>query len=94
MSWDSIDVQTTESSMHFLAAYYNMTIHHFKSGDFFPIHSNYMLEINPHYLNRGSTDKSKVIDARWVDTDTGLFLDISCKAGHEYRVCSYISEWE
>ena len=63
---------------------------------------DYMLEINPHYLNREQTDKMNVIDARWIDTTSGLFIDIttarynathpagegmlSCKDGHEYRV--------
>jgi hypothetical protein len=62
-----------------------------------------MLEINPHYVNREQSDRLNVIDARWVDTTSGLFIDIttarynythqagegmlSCKDGHEYRVC-------
>lgn len=60
-----------------------------------------MLEVNPHYVNREQTDTLNVIDARWVDTTSGLFIDIttaryntthpagdgmlSCKDGHEYR---------
>jgi hypothetical protein len=63
-----------------------------------------MLEINPNYKVRDQSDTLNVIDARWVDTDSGLFIDIttvhknlthpagpgilSCKDGHEYRVCS------
>lgn len=38
---------------------------------------NYLLEINPHYSIGGTEDKSNVIDARWIDTETGLFIDIS-----------------
>jgi hypothetical protein len=38
---------------------------------------NYLLEINPHYTIRGIEDKLNVIDGRWIDTDTGLFIDIS-----------------
>jgi hypothetical protein len=38
---------------------------------------NYLLEINPHYTIRGTEDKLNVIDGRWIDTDTGLFIDIS-----------------
>lgn len=61
-----------------------------------------MLEINPHYINPAQTDKLNVIDARWIDTENGLFIDITtarynhshpagpgmliCKDGHEYRV--------
>ncbi len=61
-----------------------------------------MLEINPRYLIRDQSDRLNVIDARWIDTQSGLFIDIttvrmnlthpagpgilSCKDGHEYRV--------
>ena len=61
-----------------------------------------MLEVNPHYVVREQSDKLNVIDARWIDMSSGLFIDIttaryaknhpagkniiSCKDGHEYRV--------
>lgn len=89
--------------MAYLAAYYNMTVFHYRTPRI-PDGRDYMLEINPHYINREQTDKLNVIDARWVDTTSGLFIDIttarynythpagegmlSCKDGHEYRVCS------
>ncbi len=38
---------------------------------------DYLLEINPHYTIRGTQDELNVIDARWIDTDTGLFIDVS-----------------
>ena len=102
MPWDSdLDVQVSETSMHFLASYYNMSVFHYKTPRI-PEGRDYMLEINPHYTNREQTDKFNVIDARWVDTTTGLFIDIttvrynythpagegmlSCKDGHEFRV--------
>jgi len=87
--------------MHYLASYYNMTVFHYKTPRI-PEGRDYMLEINPHYANLEQTDKLNVIDARWVDTTSGLFIDIttarynlthpagegmlSCKDGHEYRV--------
>lgn len=37
----------------------------------------YLLEINPNYRNRSTTDTLNMIDARWIDTDNGLFIDIS-----------------
>jgi hypothetical protein len=37
----------------------------------------YLLEINPHYTNTSTTDIENVIDARWIDTATGLFIDIT-----------------
>ena len=77
LPWDSdLDLQVSEETIHFLARYYNMTEYHFSlpglsSG------RNYLLEINPHYMIRGTEDKLNVIDARWIDTGTGLFIDIS-----------------
>ena len=35
-----------------------------------------MLEINPTY-NAIEPDKLNMIDARWIDRDTGLFIDIT-----------------
>lgn len=37
----------------------------------------YLLEINPHYKDSSTQDKHNVIDARWIDTTTGLFIDIT-----------------
>ena len=71
MPWDSdIDVQMSASTVHFLASYYNMTIHTFRKRD-------YMLEINPKYTDGSFTDKLNVIDGRWIDVQTGLFIDIT-----------------
>jgi phosphorylcholine metabolism protein LicD len=77
MPWDSdVDVQISENSMDYLAKYYNMTIHHYK----LPGLANgrdYMLEVNPHYTNSSVADYLNVIDARWIDTESGLFIDIT-----------------
>ncbi|KAI1117496.1 hypothetical protein F5Y14DRAFT_402799 [Nemania sp. NC0429] len=60
----------------------------------------YLLDVNPHYgaLTRGNG--ANIIDARWIDTSTGVFIDItglrerdperdpgvwSCKNNHRYR---------
>ncbi|KAF2815806.1 putative mannosylphosphorylation protein [Mytilinidion resinicola] len=77
MPWDSdVDVQVSEAGMDFLAAYHNMTIHHYQlPGE--AKGRDYMLEINPHYVNGSTADKLNVIDARWIDTHTGLFIDIT-----------------
>jgi hypothetical protein len=37
----------------------------------------YLLEINPHYKNNSTEDTLNVIDARWIDTTTGLYIDIT-----------------
>ncbi|KAI9773755.1 MAG: hypothetical protein M1835_006105 [Candelina submexicana] len=77
LPWDSdVDVQVTEASMHILASYYNMTMHHYETLRF-PQGRTYMLEINPHYVKRGIEDRLNVIDGRWIDTETGMFIDIT-----------------
>jgi hypothetical protein len=37
----------------------------------------YLLEVNPYYANTSTHDTLNVIDARWIDTATGLFIDIT-----------------
>ncbi|OCK76070.1 hypothetical protein K432DRAFT_272905, partial [Lepidopterella palustris CBS 459.81] len=77
MPWDSdVDVQMSFRSMKFLADYYNMTVHHYKLPNI-SNGRNYMLEVNPHYKNDSIADRLNVIDARWIDTETGLFIDIT-----------------
>jgi hypothetical protein len=76
MPWDSdVDVMVSERSIRLLAAYYNMTIHNFHiPGSTRPY--QYLLEINPHYAE-DKLDEQNKIDARWIDTDSGLFIDIT-----------------
>ena len=38
---------------------------------------DYLLEINPGFATEGKYDKLNMIDARWIDTETGLFIDIT-----------------
>ena len=77
MPWDSdVDVQMSYHSIKFLADYYNMTIHHYKLPGI-EKGRDYMLEINPNYVIDSISDKLNVIDARWIDTETGLFIDIT-----------------
>ncbi|KAF2215877.1 hypothetical protein CERZMDRAFT_12045, partial [Cercospora zeae-maydis SCOH1-5] len=76
MPWDSdVDVMISEPSMHYLANYYNMTMHYFKSPGS-QKRRGYLLEINPHCWKRDLDEENK-IDARWIDTDVGLFVDIT-----------------
>ncbi|KAI4165953.1 MAG: hypothetical protein LQ342_000384 [Letrouitia transgressa] len=98
MPWDSdIDVQVSENTIHFLASYYNMTIHTCRT-DSAPKGKNYMMEINPKYVDGSPEDRLNTIDGRWIDMDTGVFIDITavrpkprkkdimhCKDRHEYR---------
>jgi phosphorylcholine metabolism protein LicD len=77
MPWDSdIDVQMSELSMKYLADYYNMTVHHYRFKDA-PGGRDYLLEVNPNYWNESTLDYLNVIDARWIDMSSGLFIDIT-----------------
>jgi hypothetical protein len=86
LPWDSdLDVQVDEQTIAFLAKYYNMTEYHY---DIPEVNGGrtYLLEVNPHYTIPGVEDKLNVIDARWIDTDTGLFIDVSTvRANHTAR---------
>ncbi|KAF5025665.1 hypothetical protein F66182_2271 [Fusarium sp. NRRL 66182] len=86
MPWDlDADVQVTEADIYFLAAYHNMSIYYYQyegcpEGRFF------QLDVNPYYKHRDRDDTLNVIDARWVDMQTGLFIDITAARydpGHE-----------
>ena len=66
----------TVDTLHFLANFYNMSIFHYH----LPGVANsrdYMLEINPAFATEGPFDILNMIDARWIDTETGLFIDIT-----------------
>ncbi|KMU74179.1 hypothetical protein CISG_10277 [Coccidioides immitis RMSCC 3703] len=78
MPWDTdIDVQVSETTMYFLAQYYNMTEHHFNVPGT-SAGRKFLLEINPNFVIRSPEDTLNVIDARWIDTSSGLFIDITC----------------
>lgn len=84
MPWDSdIDVQMTSVSVHMLASYYNMTIHSFYVGE--GERRDYMLEVNPKYTDPSYDDILNVIDARWIDIETGLFIDITAVRPHKTK---------
>jgi phosphorylcholine metabolism protein LicD len=96
MPWDSdVDVQMSESSIEYLATYYNMTIHHYRLPGV-PQGRDYLLEVNPNYVNGSTADWLNVIDARWIDTESGLFIDITtlrrnekmeAEGKHGYMMC-------
>ena len=84
MPWDSdIDVQMTNDTVHMLASYYNMTIHTFDLGD--DEQRDYMLEVNPKYTDPSYDDILNVIDARWIDIETGLYIDITAVRPHKTK---------
>lgn len=78
MPWDSdLDVQVSETTMYFLAEYYNMTSYRFDIPGV-PEGRDFLLEINPNFVTRTFDDNLNKIDGRWIDKDSGLFIDITC----------------
>lgn len=77
LPWDSdLDVQISVKSVQHLASYYNMTIHQ-QRMDGESTSRDYLLEINPHWINADPADIHNKIDARWLDMTTGLYVDIT-----------------
>ncbi|CAN8104451.1 unnamed protein product [Discula destructiva] len=102
LPWDyDLDMQVTASSIGYLAAHYNRTRHEYRYVDAAtgaPRTKVYLLDVNPHHVDRARGNMMNVIDARWIDTDTGMFVDITglgerpgardvwgCKNNHWYK---------
>ena len=100
LPWDTdIDVQVSEDTLKSLAVK-NMSFHS-SHGE---IRRAYLLDINAFFNNTWTEDSANTIDARWIDTSNGKFIDITavrpesprrgnermfCKDGHRYEVrCS------
>jgi hypothetical protein len=83
-----------------MAQNHNRTTHEYTSEDK-EFHRTYLLDVNPWSKQRDPGDGANIIDARWIDTKHGLYIDItglsevypeqkpgiwSCKNFHDYRV--------
>lgn len=94
-----IDVQVSESTLKYLANHLNGTKYHYVSEDR-SVKRDYLLDVNPFWIKRDRGEGFNVIDARWIDVRTGLYVDITglsqnrpdhpsemwmCKNLHEYR---------
>lgn len=88
MPWDpDLDVQISERSMQYLSKHYNMTTHRVELPSIGESRE-FLLEVNPNWTNSSVIDTENKIDARWLDTTTGLYVDITAlrrdeKAGVE-----------
>ncbi len=103
MPWDwDLDTQVSASTLAWLGENLNMTRHNYTSHEADGSESTheYLLDINPFHVERVRGDGENVIDARWIDVETGLFIDITglsevfpdnqpgvwiCKNWHRYR---------
>lgn len=76
MPWDNdLDVQVSEASLWFLWDNYNFSEYDFTLPD--GSKRRFILEINPNFRRRHERDSYNVIDARWIDTTSGLFIDLT-----------------
>lgn len=99
LPWDAdIDVQVSYDTLNHLAATMNFTefrySFHRSNGQL--VNKAYLLDINPRFVDMDRGDGMNIIDARWVDTDNGMYVDItavrerdlpgqwSCKDYHRY----------
>lgn len=104
MPWDyDLDTQVTAATLQYLGDHYNRTMHEYryrdeKSGE--EVTKVYLLDINPNHVERTRGNGMNVIDARWIDTSNGMFIDITglaerdpkrapgvwaCKNNHRYK---------
>ncbi|KAL4964490.1 putative mannosylphosphate transferase (Mnn4) [Aspergillus stella-maris] len=100
MPWDwDIDTQVSETTLFRLADEFNGTEYHYNTTNPDVEHS-YLLDINPWARQRDRGMGLNIIDARWIDMKTGLYIDITglsrlnelkpnefgCKNNHNYLV--------
>ncbi|KAK6534326.1 hypothetical protein TWF281_005652 [Arthrobotrys megalospora] len=101
LPWDTdLDVQVSEATLKTLAESFNLTTwsYNFEQENF---QREYLLDINPYWVNRLRGTAANLIDGRWIDKSTGLFIDItglsqthgvtrpgviSCKNLHRYKI--------
>lgn len=103
MPWDyDLDVQMSTDTLRFLGSKFNRTEHVYNYIDDkgAPQKKTYLLDINPHHVDIDRGDGQNIIDARWIDMENGMFVDItglmerdpnnkpgiwSCKNHHKYK---------
>ena len=73
--WDhDIDIQLPIKQMEYLSVNFNNSIIVFDDEDYI---GRYLLEINPLYADTNRGRGCNVIDARLIDVDTGLYIDLT-----------------
>lgn len=101
LPWDwDIDTQVSGETLGYMAKHLNNTRHKYVAPKTSTARE-YLLDVNPMSYERVRGDGMNIIDARWIDTTTGLFIDItglsetqpyvnpgvvSCKNLHRYRL--------
>jgi hypothetical protein len=93
-----MDTQVSGATLKFLGDKYNQTEHTYTPENGKP--RTFLLDVNPFIWERERGDGMNIIDARWIDQDNGLFIDITglsethpdtapgtwvCKNYHRYK---------
>ncbi|PSK35823.1 hypothetical protein C7M61_004305 [Candidozyma pseudohaemuli] len=77
MPWDEdLDVQITMKGLVDLAINYNQSVV-IDLTDNEPTGHMYFVDVNPHFLQRERGNGANVIDARFIDMSSGLYVDIT-----------------
>lgn len=82
LPWDQdMDVQMPYKSMVYLSQHFNqsLVVDLTDDPDIAGVHL-YFIDVNPHYKQWGHGDQENVVDARFIDTDTGMYVDITALA--------------
>lgn len=77
LPWDwDMDTQISSSTLMQLASHHNQTIISYRSSPLSP-KRRYLLDVNPWCHERDHFEGLNVIDARWIDIQNGLYIDIT-----------------
>ena len=77
LPWDfDLDTQVANATLQHLGKVFNQTKYSYVSYDG-TVQREYLLDVNPWIWERERGDGANIIDARWIDTRNGLFIDIT-----------------
>lgn len=79
MPWDQdLDVQMTLESLFLLARNYNQSmVADFSDNANYAGSHMYLVDVNPHFCERQKGGGENVIDARFIDMTSGMYVDIT-----------------
>lgn len=77
LPWDfDLDTQVADGTLQHIGRVHNQTKYPYVSYDG-TVQREYLLDVNPWIWERERGDGANIIDARWIDTRNGLFIDIT-----------------
>ena len=101
LPWDwDIDTQVSGATLAYMGKHLNQTMYNYTATDDRSVQRIYLLDVNPAIVERERGNGNNIIDARWIDVQNGLYIDItglsethpddnpgvwSCKNYHRYN---------